>query len=70
MLKLIYMRDYKSIKFTVRDINHAVALADAIAESDLLNDDIDYNIFDLEYMDGNPWESDDGESFDEYFANL
>lgn len=70
MLKLIYIRDHKFIEFTVRDIDHAVALADAIAESDLLNDDIDYNMFGLEYMDGNPWESDDGESFDEYFANL
>lgn len=70
MLKLIYIRDHKSIEFTVRNIDHAVALADAIAESDLLNDDIGYNMFDLEYMDGNPWESDDGESFDEYFANL
>ena len=70
MLKLIYIRDYKSIEFTVRDIDHAVALTNAIAESDLLNDDIDYNMFDLEYMDGNPWESDDGESFEDYFANL
>lgn len=70
MLKLIYIRDHKSIEFTVRDVNHAVALADAIAESDLLNDDIDYNMFGLEYMNGESWESDDGESFDEYFANL
>lgn len=67
MLKLIYIRNYKFIEFTVRDVDHAVALADAIAENDLLNC---YNMFDLEYMNGESWESDDGKSFEEYFANL
>lgn len=70
MLKLIYIRNGKYMGFIVRDINHAVALANAIAESDLLNDDIDYNMFDLETIEGELWESEDGETFDEYFASL
>lgn len=77
-LVLIYIRNGSELQFPVKDIDHAIHLADAIAESDLLNDDIDYNLFDVCYFRkhrygivvGDSWESDDGEDFDEYWKNL
>lgn len=70
-LALLYIRNGKETIFPVRDIDHAVRLADAIADSDLLNDDVDYNMFDVyEYHNGkigDAWESKDGGSFEEYW---
>lgn len=77
-LVLLYIRNGEEMQFPVKDIDHAIHLADAIVESDLLNDDIDYNLFDVCYFRkhrygivvGDSWESDDGEDFDEYWKNL
>lgn len=77
-LILLYIRNGSELQFPVKDIDHAIHLADAIAESDLLNDDIDCNLFDVCYFRkskygfilGDSWESDDGEDFDEYWRNL
>lgn len=70
-LALIYIRNGVETVFPVKDIDHAVCLADAIAESDLLNDDIDFNMFDVcEITDGtigDAWESDGHEDFNEYW---
>lgn len=78
MLALMYTRItnvgvHHSIPFVVKDIEQAIKLADAIAESDLLSETIDANGFDLcEYKDGKAgesWESEDGEDFNEYWRN-
>ena len=57
--------------FPIRDIDQAVCLADAIADSDLLNDAVDYNLFDVyEYNNGrvmDAWETDEGITFEEYW---
>lgn len=70
-LVLIYIRNGAETVFPVRDIDHAVRLADAIAESDLLNDNIDFNMFDVcEFVNGavgDAWESDRYEDFNEYW---
>lgn len=77
-LVLIYIRNGSELQFPVRNIYHAIHLADAISESDLLNEDIDYNLFDVFYFRkskygfilGDSWESNNGESFDEYWGIL
>lgn len=75
-LALIYIRNGKETQFPVKDIDHAVRLADAIAESDLLDDSVDYNCFDVCYFSvdrrgrmiiGDCWEDEDGRTFDEYW---
>lgn len=70
-LALVYIRNGVENVFPVKDIDHAIRLADAIAESDLLNDDIDFNMFDVcEFVDGvvgDAWESDKNEDFNEYW---
>lgn len=69
MFALMYIRNGKEILFPVRDIKHAIILADNIADSDLLNDDIDFNMFDVfQYHNGavgEAWESEDGRTFEE-----
>lgn len=46
-------------------------LADAIADSDLLNDDVDYNMFDVcQYRNGqvgDSWENEEGDDFEAYW---
>lgn len=73
MLALMYIRNGNEILFPVRDIQHAIALADNIADSDLLNDDIDFNMFDVfQYHNGTigeAWESEDGSSFDDLWRD-
>lgn len=71
-LTLIYIKNGKETKFLVKDIDHAVRLADAIAESDLLDDSVDYNMFDVcyNYGYGDYWEDEDGRDFDEYWKSL
>lgn len=50
---LIYIRNGQETIFPVVDINKAVLLADAIADSDFLNDSIDYNMFVVcDYLNG------------------
>lgn len=70
-LALIYIRNGHETIFPVKDIDQAVRLADAIADSDLLNDDVDYNMFDVcQYRNGqigDSWESEDGDDFDAYW---
>ena len=46
-LALLYIRNGRETVFPVQDIDQAVRLADAIADSDLLNDAVDYNLFDV-----------------------
>lgn len=66
---LLYIRDYIETVFPVRDIQQAIALATCIADSDLLNDEIDFNMFDVflynEGQLGETWESADGETFED-----
>jgi len=70
-LALVYIRNGQELVFPVKDPDQAVRIADAIAGSDLLNDDVDYNMFDVcEYHNGaigDAWESNDGEDFNEYW---
>lgn len=70
-LALFYIKDGRQTVFPVRDADHAVRLADAIADSDLLDDSIGYNLFDLcKYQNGEPgdsWESEDEMNFEEYW---
>ena len=70
-IALVYIRNGKETIFPVRDIDQAVQLADAIADSDLLNDSVDYNMFDVcQYHNGqigDSWENEDGQNFDEYW---
>lgn len=72
-LALVYIRNNTETIFPVKDIDHAIRLADAIADSDLLNDSVDCNMFDVcEYCDGNigdSWMSEDEEEFDEYWRS-
>lgn len=70
-LALLYIRNGRETVFPVQDIDQAVRLADAIADSDLLNDAVDYNLFDVyDYKNGrvmDAWENDEGLTFDEYW---
>lgn len=70
-LVLSYIRNGKEIQFSVKDIDHAIRLTNEIANSDLLNDDVDFNCFDVIY-EGTyySWESNDGKSFIEYFCSM
>ena len=67
----LYIRNGQETVFPVQDIDQAVRLADAIADSDLLNDAVDYNLFDVyEYKNGrvmDAWETDEGITFEEYW---
>lgn len=73
-IALIYIRNGNETIFPVKDIQHAITLADSIADSDLLNDSIDYNMFDVCQYDGrnigDAWESEDGEDFDEFWRRV
>lgn len=77
-IALLYIRNGVETIFPVKDISHAVRLADAIADSDLLNNSVDYNMFDVFYYElssgdiclGDCWESDTYEDFNEYWRNL
>lgn len=77
-IALLYIRNGVETIFPVKDISHAVRLANAIADSDLLNDSVDYNMFDVFYYElsfgaiclGDCWESDFYEDFNEYWRNL
>ncbi len=68
---LLYIRNGRETIFPVQDIDQAVRLADTIADSDLLNDAVDYNLFDVyEYKNGkvgDAWETDEGLTFEEYW---
>ena len=70
-LALLYIRNGRETVFPVQDSDQAVRLADAIADSDLLNDAVDYNLFDVyDYKNGrvmDAWETDEGLTFDEYW---
>lgn len=72
-LALMYIRNGKEMIFPVKNIDHAINLANNIADSDLLNDNIDFNIFDVFYYDGNEcedaWESDDGATFEDVWKS-
>lgn len=70
-LALLYIRNGKETIFPVSDIDQAVKIADAIADSDLLNDAVDYNMFDVfQYLNGEigeAWEDENGQTFEEYW---
>ncbi len=52
----------------VKDVEHALRLSYYIAESDLLNNKIDFNYFDLIYKETEDrWFSEDGEDFIKYY---
>lgn len=70
-LVLSYIRNGKEIQFSVKDIDHAIRLTNEITNSDLLNDDVDFNCFDVIY-EGTDYslESNDGKSFIEYFSSM
>lgn len=71
-IALVYIRNGQETIFPVKNIDHAMRLADAVADSDLLNDDVGYNMFDVcEYHNGqigDAWESEDGIDFEEYWS--
>lgn len=46
-LALYYIRNGQETIFPVKNVQHAIVLADAIADSDLLNEDIDFNVIGL-----------------------
>lgn len=70
-LALVYIRNDKALEFPVKDIDHAVRLADAIADSDLLNATVDFNMFEVFHYHngqlGEAWEDECGENFEEYW---
>lgn len=73
-LTLWYVRDGQTQFFPVKNVKHAIALANALANSDLINDDVDYNMIDLVYMDVDreiifdSWKDEEtGQEFDEYW---
>lgn len=70
-LALFYIRNGHEMIFPVKDVDQAVQLADAIADSDLLNDSVNYNMFDVcQYHNGqigDSWENEDGQNFEEYW---
>ena len=72
-IALAYIRDGHLTIFPVKDIDHAVRLADAISDSDPLNDTIGFSFLDVcEYLDGDIgecWESEEGENFEEYWRD-
>lgn len=70
-LYLVYMKNYETHMLPVRDIDHAIRLADALADSDLIDDSVECNSFDvcIENLD-NMWMSDDGEFFEDYWRSL
>ncbi len=52
----------------VKDVEHALKLSYYIAESDLLDNKIDFNYFDLVYKGTeDSWFSEDGEDFIKYY---
>ena len=58
--------------FPVKDINHAKAIIDNLAQSDLLNDNVEMNVFGLEQFneetkDWEEWYDEDGCDIDEHF---
>lgn len=73
---LVYIRNMYETIFPVKDMDHVIALAEAIADSDLLNDHVDVNCFDLcKYNKktnqiGDSWESEDYEDFNEYWRRV
>lgn len=74
-LALCYTRNHHTMLFTVNNILEALQLANAIADSDLLNEDIIFNCFDLcvrneegEFQES--WESEDGFEFNELWSYL
>lgn len=70
-LVLSYIRNGKEIQFSVKDIDHAIRLTNEITNSDLLNDDVDFNCFDVIYEGTDySWELNDGKSFIEYFSSM
>lgn len=73
-LALLYVRDYNEIIFPVHDIQQAITLATCIADSDLLNNKIDFNMFDVFlYNDGQlgeTWEAPDGETFEDVWVRV
>lgn len=46
-LYLVYMKNYETHMLPVRDIDHAIGLADALAGSDLIDDYVECNSFDV-----------------------
>ena len=67
-LVLWYISNKCERKYLVKDLEHAFKLTDAIAESDLLDDEIDFNSIDLVDNDtGDSWFSEDDEDFDECY---
>lgn len=71
-IALVYIRNGEEIVFPVKDIQHAVSLADNIAESDLLNESIAFNMFDVCQCNGrldigDSWESEEGENFEAFW---
>lgn len=70
-LALVYIRNGHATDFPVKDIDQAVRLADAIADSDLLNIAVDFNMFEVFYYHngqiGESWEDECGDGFEEYW---
>lgn len=73
-LVLIYMRNGGELYFPVKTIDHALRIADAIADSDLLNNSVSYNSFEVcrysEGTVGDLWESSNGDNFTEYWRSV
>lgn len=73
VIALIYIRNYQEVIFPVKDIQHAITLANSIADSDLLNERIEFNMFDVcQYENGvigDSWESDDGKEFNDVWKD-
>jgi len=58
--------------YPVNDPKHAITLIDALAQSQLLDGNIESNAFGLEVFDGAEWlewESEEGEDIDEWAKN-
>lgn len=70
---LIYIRNGQEIRFPVKTVLEAINLANSIANSDLLTEDVVYNLFSLvEYGNDNDecWINDDGYEFEDIWRMI
>lgn len=68
---LEYYRDGHEIDFPCETFEDAVRLTKLIIKSDLMNNEIDFNMFDLfDVSTGESWESEEYETFEEFIGDI
>ena len=68
---LEYYRDGHEIDFPCETFEDVVQLTKLIIKSDLMNNEIDFNMFDLfDVSTGEPWENEEHETFEEFISDI